>query len=131
MWSRTARLFLVGEKHGKNKVQFIREGHIRVQPNSRLVILGGCTLFANEPFTNQWCTRSIHLGNVSLFKTIELTKPKGKKKEVRKTLFLREGGWGRIKKERTPSREAKADQAVPRSAAPALVELVLVFYFSW
>ena len=75
MWSRTARLFLVGEKHGKNKVQFIREGHIRVRPNSRLVILGGCTLFANEPFTNQWCTRSIHLGNVSLFKTIELTKP--------------------------------------------------------
>ncbi len=43
------RLFLVGEKHGKNKVQFIREGHIRVQPNSRLVILGGCTLFANDP----------------------------------------------------------------------------------
>ena len=50
------------------------EEHIRVRPNSRLVILGGCTLFANEPFTNQWCTRSIHLGNVSLFKTIELKK---------------------------------------------------------
>jgi len=75
MRSRTVRLFLVGKKHSKNKVQFIREWHIRVRPNSRLVILGGCTLFANEPFTNQWCTRSVHLGNVGLFKTIELTNP--------------------------------------------------------
>ncbi len=60
-------LISCGREHVESRVQFIREGHIRVQPNSRLVILGGCTLLNNEPFANKWCTRPIHLGNNSLF----------------------------------------------------------------
>ena len=71
-------LISCGREHGKRKVQFICEGHIRVRPNSQLVILGGCTLLNTEPFANKWCTRPIHLGNDSLFKTIELTKPHSK-----------------------------------------------------